>query len=178
MPVDRHEGNAGFEQASGQQTALAEQMPPIRCAHAVRLAVELEGALHHGGTDQGVSALIVCVQVGEDAPRLHGPQLPIKEWQQRSPILQALGALYYQSGSLKEAKKLLYESVELARRGDYHDTLFGSYFYLWRMEGQKGRPGAATLERAMRNLLPKLDEKLEEAEAFRKLMEERKNAKP
>ena len=97
--------------------------------------------------------------------------------QANARILQALGSLYYLAGSVKEAKKLLYESVELARRGDYHDTLFGSYFYLWRMEGQKGRPGAATLERAMRNLLPKLDEKLEEAEAFRKLMEERKNAK-
>ena len=90
--------------------------------------------------------------------------------------LETLGELHYLLGAKKQARSFLNQSIELSRRGDYFDTLFAAYFYLWRIDKELGRRETASLERAMRSLLPKLEGFLEEAEEFRALSTEKANA--
>ncbi|PYT07348.1 MAG: hypothetical protein DMF49_08415 [Acidobacteria bacterium] len=89
--------------------------------------------------------------------------------------LQAIGTLQYRSGDHRAARATLYDCIEIARKGDYHDFLFAAYFYLWRIELAEGGKAAPSIERALRSLLPKLDEELEEAEEFRKSIGERRD---
>ena len=89
--------------------------------------------------------------------------------QQVARCLATLGEMHCRLRSHQAARKLLLESIEVARKGDYHDTLFSSYFYLWRLDSEAGDRSAPSIERVLRSLLPKLDEVLEEAEEFRRL---------
>jgi tetratricopeptide (TPR) repeat protein len=89
--------------------------------------------------------------------------------QQVARCLATLGEMHYRLRSHQAARKLLLDAIEVARKGDYHDTLFSSYFYLWRLDSEAGDRSVPSIERVLRSLLPKLDEVLEEAEEFRRL---------
>ena len=52
VPVDGHQRHARLQQPPGQQAALAEQVPAVGVAHAVRLAVQLERPPHRRRAEQ------------------------------------------------------------------------------------------------------------------------------
>ena len=83
-------------------------------------------------------------------------------------LLSHLGRGHFLAGNHSTAARYLFDSNDLARRGDYFDIQFRNYFYLrliaWRQGDEFSR---RTAERSLRMLLGRSDPLAEEAISFR-----------
>jgi tetratricopeptide (TPR) repeat protein len=86
-------------------------------------------------------------------------------------VLSYLTRIHAQSGDHDAARRLAFESNQLARHGDYFDTLFVNHFYLWRMAGAEGDAFEEKIcLKSLKYFRTKLESSFPELEEFDRLM--------
>ncbi|MBI4161329.1 MAG: helix-turn-helix transcriptional regulator [Acidobacteria bacterium] len=81
--------------------------------------------------------------------------------------LACLARGYFKKGNLDRATDLAYESIGLAREGEYFDVLFTAYYYLWRVARRRRLPlEEKRLLKSLRYFRTKVEGRSPETESF------------
>jgi tetratricopeptide (TPR) repeat protein len=86
-------------------------------------------------------------------------------------VLGYLARAHYQASDFTAARRLALDSIQIARRGDYFDTLFANHFYLWRMARAEGKEKDEGIYfKSLNYFRTKLESTLPELEEFDQIL--------
>lgn len=125
--------------------------------------------LRLGRREEGLARLHEALDLArrEDARRL------------TADILGYLARARFQAGEREEARRLAIESSQIARLGDYFDTLFVNHFYLWRIARAAGQDGEEKIYlKSLKYFRTKLESSFPEVEEFDRLVRAGKPERP
>ncbi len=117
--------------------------------------------LRLGRREEGLARLEEALETArrEDAKRL------------TADILGYMARAHFQAGDFVSARRQALDSIEIARRGDYFDTLFCDHFYLWRMARAEGKERDEGIYlRSLKYFRTKLESTLPELEEFDQIL--------
>lgn len=94
-------------------------------------------------------------------------------------ILGYMARVHFQAGEFELARRLAHESNQIARHGDYFDTLFANHFYLWRIARAEGKAGDEKIYlKSLKYFRTKIESSFPELEEFHRLLRVREPEAP